>query len=1102
MKISSSTYSKYNTLIGWIVFSIAFMVYTLTVEPTASFWDAGEYISTSAKLQVGHPPGAPLYQMMGAFFAMFSPNNLYIALAVNMMSVVSSAFTILFLFWNTTYLTGHLFGYTHRKSKELTAKNAIAILGSGVLAALSFTFTDSFWFNAVEAEVYAMATLILSLLFYLGTRWQQDLETPKGHRWLLLISFVIGLSFGIHFMGLLTIPAIGFLYFFKTQKEINIKKFIIANISVVGILMFIFKLLLPSTLTLFGKVEVFFVNTLRLPFNSGTLFMGATLVILFYFLLQWTTKKNYILLNTLVLCILFILIGFSSWIMLPIRANAGTVINENNPNNARELLAYYNREQYQETHLFYGPQFTEIYGGLDPITPYKDDKPKFEKDLKNNKYVIVNQYKNTKQNFEEAHKAFLPRMWSSEHAENYLKFTGPLKFEVKPEYQNDPELQAVLKRFIEDYNTGRIDMKQYADFLNKLSGEYITIEKPSFLANINYMLEYQFGYMYWRYFMWNFTGRQNDNQGQYTNFDGNWISGIPFIDSIRLGNQEHLNPDALNNKARNTYYFIPLLLGIIGVFFHSKKDIENFWVLLLFFVFTGLALKFYLNERPFEPRERDYALVGSFYVFCIWIGLGGAAIYNKYQQFFKKKGAVIGLFAFLFTACPMLLASENWDDHDRSNRYTAQSMAKMYLSSCDENAILFTIGDNDTFALWYAQDIENYRTDVRTLNTSLFATDWYIDQMKKAAYKSAPIPSQLTHSFYKWGSNDAVFGQVVTSDTLDIKTWMNFVQSDDKRTKVELQNNVWVNTYPSKHIKIPVDKKVVLENGLVDSKDADLIEDFVYLTIGDDILYKNRLLMLDLLANNNWERPLYFTGGSFSDADYLWLKDYLQVEGLTYKLVPIKTPVDPNNPFDMGRVNANKLYKNVINWEWGNSERPDIYHDPETRKNAITYRSTLARLFEELFKEGKKEKAKAVLDLGMEKLPMDYYGYYTLIEPFIEGYYKLEEKEKARKLWNKLALKYQERILYLASLDTKRKLQNSDEVISQVERYRNIVKTLVSYESETYVMKKAREFNEYLLLFENLYSPEEVLQTDQENIDKTKEVTPNKDTLNSSTENS
>ena len=757
--MSSFNFKKWNNIFGWAVFAVALITYWLTVEPTASFWDAGEYITTSSNLEVGHPPGAPLYQLLGAFFSIFALEPTSIALTINLMSVFASAFTILFMFWSITLLLTNIIS----KNNEITKDNSYAILGSAAVGSLAFAFTDSFWFNAVEAEVYAMAALIMSALFYLALRWERDMFSPRGDRWVILIAFVIGLSFGVHFLGLLTIPAMGMLYFFKNYKTVTIKSFIVANAVMVAILLFIFKLLLPMTLKFFSASEIFFVNSVGMPFNSGTIIAGLIFAGLFYFLLRYTRSKNLVKLNTLLLSVLFIFIGFSSWIMLPVRANAGTMINENNPNNARELLAYYNREQYPETHLFYGPFFTEKYASLDPSNPYKDDKPKFEKDEKASKYIIVNEYKNASQNTDDAQKGIFPRMWSIEHASNYMEFTDGLDFTIKREYLGESRLVDIVREFKQDIRAGKIAADDFDSFLKDF-GLFLDIKKPTFMQNIAYMFEYQFGYMYWRYFMWNFSGRQDDKQGEYTDLHGNWLTGISFIDNIRLGDQSKIPSDAKNNKARNTYFMLPLILGIIGILFHFRNDRKNFWVLLIFFLFTGIALKIYLNERPFEPRERDYALVGSFYVFAIWIGFGVYALFEVVKEYLKPKLALPLVLIGTALAVPVLMACQNWDDHDRSNRYTAQSMAKMYLDSCDENAIIFTIGDNDTFALWYAQGIEGHRQDVRVVNTSLFQTDWYIDDMKKKAFSSDPIPSQLTHNKYKFGSRDFLF-----YDDIDLK---------------------------------------------------------------------------------------------------------------------------------------------------------------------------------------------------------------------------------------------------------------------------------------------------------------------------------------------
>ena len=1081
-------YKKWNTILGWFSFLIALTTYSLTVEPTVSFWDAGEYILTSAKLQVGHPPGAPLFQMMGAFFSMFAFEPAQVGFMMNMMSAISSAFTILFMFWTITLLLKKLVG----DKNDMSQGKVMAILGSGLVGSLAFAFTDSFWFNAAETEVYAMATLIMSILFWLGLRWEQDMDKPRGNRWLILIAFVIGLSFGVHFMGLLTIPAIGLIYYFKNYKTVTIQSFIIANIASVGVLLFVFKLLAPNILRIFSAFEVFFVNSIGLPFNSGSIIAGIVLVAVIFYALKYTRQKNYIHLNTGILCLTFVIIGFSTWLMLPIRANANVVINENNPSSARELLAYYNLEQYPETHLFYGPQFTDQYAYLDENNPYIDNKPKYEKDEDKGEYVVVNDWKNAKQNYNSKHASILPRMWSTEHAENYMMFSGFLDFKLKPDYQMENELRTNVANFRKDVAQGNVDYEDYHAFLKQFQS-YIDIEKPSLASNIVYLFEYQLGYMYWRYFMWNFSGRQDDIQGRYDNH-GNWISGIKPLDEWHLGmSQNNLPSDVKNNKARNTYYLLPLILGLIGFFFLFNRDKKLFWVMLVFFLFTGIAIQVYTNVRPFEPRERDYSVVGSFYVFALWIGFGVYGIYDVLKKYIPNRLAAPIITMLCLILVPGILAANNWDDHDRSGKYTARAMAKMYLDSCAENAILFTIGDNDTFALWYAQEIEGYRTDVRVVNTSLFQTDWYIDQMKRKAYESDPVPSQLTHDLYKYGTNDYIIIQPVIQDTLEVKKFLDFVGSDNPKTKykyvlqqqgVDLANvrNQDANaTYlPTKHLRLPVNKANALISGIVKPEDADKIVPYIDITISGGALYKNRLLMLDIVANNEWKRPIYFTGGSFGDDDYIWMKDYLQLDGMCYKLVPIKTPVDRANPFDMGRVDSDLMYEKVKNWDWGNSGSPNIYHDVETRKNSITYRGNLARLTEQLINEEKLNKAEEIADIAMENMPVEYFGYYTLLEPYIGAYYEVGNKEKAQRLFKEVANKYQENLSYYSSLKIDKQERLFEEIYTDIQRYKGLVDVLIRYDID-FAEAEGDVFNNYLRSFSHFYGgeePEDVIKTD------------------------
>lgn len=1066
-------YEKWNTILGWVAFAIALITYLLTVEPTGSFWDAGEYITTSAKLQVGHPPGAPLLQMIGAVFSLFAfGDTTKVALMVNMVSVVSSAFAVLFTFWIITNLGRKLIV----KKAKLSNSKIVAIFGSGMVGALAFTFSDSFWFNAVETEVYAMASFIMALLLWLGLKWVDHIEEERGNKWLLLICFMVGLVFGIQFMGFLAIPSIGLLYYFKKYKTTTIQNFLLANIIVIGLLMLVYKFSLTYVLKLFGWAEVFFINQIGLPFNSGTIIMGLLFIGVFYFALKYTRKHNFKTGNLIVLCLMFLFLGFSSWLMLPIRANAKTVVNENNPEDARSLLAYYNREQYPGVESpFYGAYYSNTFA---PAGEDKDDKPKYEKDEKLGKYVIVNHYKNALQGPDRKHVGLLPRLWSEQHAENYMRYFGRLDFKIKPEYVGQAELRDAVSQFKQLDAQGEIDTEQYLQFLRSFR-DYISVEPPSLGDNLRYLLEFQWSYMYLRYFMWNFVGRQNDVQGRYDD-NGHWLSGISFVDNMRLGSQDNLPSDVLNNKARNTYFFLPLILGIIGMVFQLSRNPKQFWVLFVFFMFTGLAIQFYTNPYIFQPRERDYSLVGSFFIFCIWIGLGVYGLFEEAKKLLKPKLAGPIVTALCLLAVPFLMAYQNWDDHDRSGRRTAQSTAKAYLDSCQEDAgaILFTIGDNDTFPLWYAQEIEEHRTDIRVVNTSLFATDWYIDQMKRKAYESDPIPSQLSHDNYKFGTREAIYYQEVTDSRWNIKDFMNWVASDKPQTKFRHlfekmgrdisqypESTLDIIYYPTNKIRIPVNKQNVLSSGLVKEKDADLIVDYIDIELPKNALTKQRILMLDIIANNNWKRPIYFSGGSFDPAEYIWMKEYLQLDGLVYKLVPIKTK--NANSFEMGRIDSDLMFDIVKKWDWGNSGDLDIYHDPQTRSQGLSFRSNLARLTEQLIAEGKIDKAATVIDIVMTNMPVERYGFYAFVEPYVDGYYKVGLQEKARALYSKLKKVYQERLTYFAGIPRDEQFGKIEEILSNLESYQRLVFILSENKDMEFSEKETLILKDYIALFDD-----------------------------------
>jgi len=1029
-------YKKWNIILGWISFAIALITYTLTLEPTVSSWDCGEYISTAVKLEVGHPPGAPLFQMLGAFFAMFSNDPTQWAKMVNFMSALASAFTILFLFWSITNLAKKVAD----KNGNFSTGEKIAVLGSGLVGALTYTFSDSFWFSAVEGEVYAMSSFLMAILLWLGLKWENELNKPYGNKWLILISFVVGLSFGVHILSLLVIPSLVMIYFFKTYKDINLKTSAIATIVSITVLAFVFKFLFPFTLKFFSVSELFFINSIGLPYNSGTIIAGIVLIAFFYLGLRYTRKNNLIQANTLILSILFVMIGFSSWLMLPIRANADTIINENNPSSARELLAYYNREQYGDANVFYDNYYSfafkreqetkrdENTGEL--VSVYKDDKPKYEKI--NGKYEIVNQYKNVLPKYSDKHKGFIPRMVDPGAEEYYKQITGiPAN----------------------------------------------SMRRPTFLENLKFMFDFQFGYMYGRYFMWNFVGRQNDTQGHLDYENGNWLSGIKFIDEYRLGSQELLPDDVIHNKGRNVYFFLPLILGIIGLLYHYKEDKKNTYILTLFFVFTGFAIIFYTNPRPFEPRERDYAVVGSFYVFAVWVGFGVLALYDALKKIGNKKTIAIATSIVSLLAVPALMGFQNWDDHDRSDRFITQLNAKTYLDSCDPNAILFTIGDNDTFPLWYLQQMEGVRTDVKIINTSLFATDWYIDQMKKKTYEADPIPSTLTHDQYKHGTLDIAYHiphPQLKDSYLDLSDFMRWISSNSETTYVEIENGIREKIYPTNNIRIPVNKENALKYGIVAEKDADKIVDYIDITIDEQGLTKNRILMLDILNNFDWKRPIYFTGGASADEEYIWLKDYLQLDGTAFKLVPILTPNGNKSMFDMGRIDPDKMYTNIKKWDWKTINNGKIYLDEQSKKNAISLRNNLMRLSETYAKKGDSITAKEVLDLSLEKMPIQDFGHYSISLGYPQLYYNIGDIESARATSATLIDIFQQYLIHYSTYEGNSINIVIDNLDTNLYMYKDVLETAYHYEKDVeYIAKLDTDFVKYLQLFKHLIPDEE-----------------------------
>lgn len=969
-------YRKLNNLFGWIAFSIAIITYYLTLEPTVSFWDCGEYISTAFKLEVGHPPGAPLFQLLGRFFTLFASDNSQIAFMINLMSALCSALTILFLFWTITALAKKVI----IKTEEINVANKIAIFGSGLVGSLAYAFSDSFWFSAVEGEVYAMSSFFTAITFWAILKWETEADDKFASRWIILIAYIIGLSIGVHLLNLLAIPAVIFIYYFKKYKVTTkgvIYVFILSILATGGLQ----GIIIPGIVSLAGKFELFFVNTINLPFNSGTIIYFALIVCTIIFGLKYSKKHQKPIAAISLVSFAFILIGYSTFLILVIRSNANPPIDENNPEDAVSLLSYLNREQYGDWPILKGQYYNAN------VVDTEDGNPVYKKDNKSGKYKVSNQNKKSKPIYDKDFSGVFPRMWSSSQ---------------------------------------KIHAKAYKEW----SGQKNSNTKPTIKENLTYFFKYQIGHMYMRYFLWNFAGKQNDIQGHGEINKGNWLSGIPFIDNNRLGSQEKISKEMKKNKARNTYFMLPLFLGLVGMFFHFNKNKPDAFIILLLFVFTGLAIVVYLNQYPYQPRERDYAYVGSFYAFCIWIGIGVLAIIDSLNKFFpKKKISIITTIACL-ALVPALMASENWDDHDRSKRYTARDVASNYLNSCAPNSIIFTNGDNDTFPLWYAQEVEGIRTDVRVINLSLFNTDWYIDQMRRAAYDAKPIPHSLNWEKYKQGTRDYIPILDREIGYTEVKKIIDFIADDNQKTKVPTSRGS-SDYCPTNKLKLTVDKQMIIDKGIVPPEKYDQIVDEVSWELKGSGFSKNQLMVLDILAHFNWETPIYFAI-TVGNENFMGLEQYFQLEGLAYRFVPYKTV---STDGQTGAVASKEMFDNVINkFKWGNMHDPDVYLDETNRRMTLNFRNNFSRLAEELIRIGDFEKAEIVLDKCLEVMPNETvpFNYFNL--PIADNYYKIGKREKGKEVIKILIDNYFDELRYFKSLNQKTlsKMNRDNQIANQV----------------------------------------------------------------------
>lgn len=962
-------YTKLNRLLGWLVFLIATVTYFLTLEPTASWWDCGEYIATAYKLQVGHPPGAPLFQLIGRFFSLFAFGNTEnVAMMVNVMSALSSSFTILFLFWSITLLGRKLLG----KGEELSKGNMYAVLGSGLVGALAFTFSDSFWFSAVEGEVYAMSSFFTAITFWAILRWERVADENHALRWILLIAFLIGLSIGVHMLNLLAIPAIAFVYYFRKFKVSTKGVLITLAVSMI-LLSIIMYIIIPGVVSLSTAFELFFVNTIGLPFNSGTIIYFMVLIALIVLGLRYTHRKKRIILNTSILSFVFILIGYSSFFLLIIRSNENTPINENSPKDAISLLSYLNREQYGSWPKAYGQYYTA------PTVDYEDGNPLYIRDDRSGKYIITDYRRGTIPVYDKRFMTIFPRMWSN----------------LKPEH----------KRMYNQYakNTTTIDV----------NGE--SVKKPSFGDNLGFFFNYQLGHMYFRYFMWNFAGRQNNIESQPGPKNGNWLSGIGFMDNPRLGNQSGL-PDSMANPARNTFYFLPLILGLLGLFFHLQTNKRDTLVVALLFFMTGIAIVLYLNQYPYQPRERDYAYAGSFYAFAIWIGLGVMGLYTwmkKYMGGSTILAASITTLALVLV--PGIMAQQGWDDHNRAGKYTARDFGMNYLASCDKDAVLITNGDNDTFPLWYVQEVEDFRTDVRVVNYMLSSGYWYVQQLGKKVYDSEPLPLTLTPDQYEKGRNQyLMYVDRGLKGRAEVKDLVNFVASDDERTKIPLTTGEKLNYIPTKKLRLTVDSAKCVDNGIVPLEMAHLIEPYIEWDIRQNALYKNDLMLLDFLATNDWERPLYFANPNSLER-VVDIDEYCHLEGNVYKFMPVKAS---NYIRGLGGINADRSYDIIMNdFRWGNLNDPAVVVDRESYRHARILKQNFLRVAQALKDEGKIEQAVDIMDTCIHYFPHDKIHYDIIMMPYVELYFEAGETEKATAEAYKLLDMCDQEMTYFLSLE-------------------------------------------------------------------------------------
>ena len=1012
-------FKRVNNITGWAVFGIAALTYILTAEPTASYWDCGEFIATSYKLQVPHPPGAPLFLLINRMFAMLAGNNTdQVAHLINISSALASAFTSLFLFWTITLLGRRVLKIN---SDELTLSQTILLMGAGVIGALAYTFCDSAWFSAVEAEVYALSSFFTALVVWAMLKWELIEDEAAANRWLIFIAYTIGLSIGIHLLNLVTLPALAFVFYFKKYKPTLVGG-AITFISGIAIIFFIMSGIIPGLPSLAGNIEIFFKNSLGLPFGTGIALFVATILGGLIFGLYYTQKNRNELFNTILLSLTFILIGYGSYALVPIRSIHNPPINENNPSDIIEIVKYLKREQYGDRPLLLGPSFST------PVTKQEPDKsqPLYRKGK--DKYEVYD-YK-YKTEFDPSQQMLLPRLFSrsDDHEQRYMKMLG-----------------------LDKNGNGKIDR-------DPETGEVIEAERPHFSDNLRFLFQHQLGHMYLRYFMWNFASRESDIEG------AGWLK--PW--EIKTADM----PDDLkNNRGRNQFFWLPLFLGVLGLFFQYQKDSKAFLVTLLLFILTGIALVIYLNSPPVEPRERDYIYVGSYYAFAIWIGMGVMAVAELLGRVIKNQVTAGAVATAVCSVVPVVMVAQGWDDHDRSNRYQQVDSAKNLLNSCAKNAILFTGGDNDTFPLWYVQEVEGFRTDVRVCNLSLLGTDWYVEQMKRKTYLSEPLPITFPFDRFIQGTNDVVYFVEDPSlkNGMDLSTYLKAVRDNVNDPRIKIANGDEVFTkLPTNNMILKTDSTTLANSNVIPDKYKPYLRNYMAWSLPKANLYKPELMQLEMISNiaaANWNRPIYFStsmGFPGRNTSFLALQDYLVLEGMAYRLLPVKIPKAPGTGT---AINTDIMFENMTkNMFWREMNNPKVYYDDNYREKSWTpSRMYFYFLAQTLISEGKKAEAAEAIKYSLKVMPDEVVPLDYISSRYIPLLYETGETKLADELKNKVVGRVEQSLAYYGGTGIKEVPQDLVSTNLQIlstfaEFYEEKGDSVQAKKYQTMVMKNYQKF--------------------------------------------